>query len=150
MSIYARFKREPNGFRNLIELWESTPISRRQKMIDAGMREDPVYTNEALKYLMTFEDILNLPDLELAELMAAAQPRVIGVAIFPFAEEVKQRFLRSAKPPVASEVRECFEMKVSKAEIGGAQLKMITVARDLEKKGYVRTKRIPVTNPSLA
>ena len=69
MSVYARFKRTQEGFRSLIELLETTPMSRRQKMIDVGMAEDPVYTEKALSYVLTFEDVIQLPDLELAELI---------------------------------------------------------------------------------
>ena len=70
MSVYARFKRSPEGFRKLVELLESTPPSRRQKMIDVGMEEDAEYTNRALQYVMNFDDIIKLPDTELAEVCA--------------------------------------------------------------------------------
>ena len=96
MSVYARFKRDPDGFRKLIELWETTPILRRQKMIDIGMSEDAVYTEKVLKYIMTFEDVIQLPDVELAELMAAAPARITGYAISLSGTEVQQRFLRNA------------------------------------------------------
>ena len=69
MSVYARFKRDPGGLRKLVELLETTPILRRQKMIDVGMAEDPVYTEKVLKFVMTFEDVIKLPDVELAELI---------------------------------------------------------------------------------
>ena len=51
MGVYTRFKRNPDGLRQLVELLESTPSSRRQKMIDVGMQEDPDYTKQALQYV---------------------------------------------------------------------------------------------------
>lgn len=144
MSVYARFKRNPDGFRQVVELWETTPIDRRQRMIDVGMAEDPEYTRRILEFVMTFEDILKLGDLELAELMAVAPPRFIALAIQRQPEEVINRFLRNAKGPVISEVREYLDSNATLRDIGGAQLKLVGEARKLERKGLVKAKRIPL------
>ena len=144
MGVYTRFKRDPDGFRALVELLESTPASRRQKMIDVGMDEDRAYTEKALEYVLTFEDILNLPEGELAELTAAAPARSISTAVASLGPEVRERFLRATPPKKMGEVRDGFDHPVTKAEIGGAQMKLIQVARSLEKQGHIRTKRIPL------
>lgn len=144
MGVYTRFKRDPNGFRALVELLESTPMVRRKKMIEVGMAEDPDFTEKALKYVFTFEDILKLPEMELADLMAKAPPRTISYAIKELGPEVRERFLKCCKPPVMAEVKDLFEAKIGPREIGGAQLKMIEYARQLEKVGYIKTKRIPL------
>lgn len=143
MGIYTRFKKNPTGFRALVELLETTPASRRKKMIDAGNKEDPAYTKKALAYIFTFEDILNLPDGELTELIAMAPPRMTAIALNPLGDEVKQRFLKLAIPKVHYEIKDLLYMKVGLSEVGGAQIRLIEVARQLEKKGVVRTKRIP-------
>ena len=144
MSVYARYKRDPNGFRNLIELLETTPLSRRQKMIDIGMAEDPEYTEKALKYMLTFEDVIKLPDLELAELIATAPARMTGYAISKATEEVRARFLKNAVPQVAGELRDYIQVNVGLREVGGAQLKLVEITRQLEKKGLIKTKQIPL------
>src|SRR5690606_9321698 len=123
---------------------ESTPKSRRQKMIDVGMAEDPDYTIKALQYVMTFEDILALPDPELAELVAKAPGKMTAFAISSMDEEVRDRFLRCAQPAVAAEIKDFLQVETGPREIGGAQMKLITTARELERAGYIRTKQIPV------
>jgi flagellar motor switch protein FliG len=142
MGVYTRFKRGPEGFRALVELLESTPVSRRQKMIDVGMAEDPDFTNRALQYMFTFEDIIQLSDLELAEIVAEASPRFVAQAIGPLAPEVKERFLKNAKAPRAIEIRDFMEGQVSLATVGAAQLKLVEITRKLEKRGLIRTKHI--------
>jgi flagellar motor switch protein FliG len=144
MSVYARFKRSPEGFRKLVELLETTPIARRQKMIDVGMEEDAEYTKKALEYVMDFQDILNLPDMELAEVCAKAPPRMLAYAISQSTADIKERFLRCSKPKVGSEIRDYMEVKIGLREIGGAQLKVVESARELERNGFVRTKKIPL------
>lgn len=143
MSVFSRYKRQPGGFRALVSLWETTPIERRKKMMDVGMAEDPGYTMEILKYMLTFEDILGLPEPELAELVAEAQPRTIAFAIAKAAPEVKERFIRCAKPPISTEIKDFLDAEVMLREVGGAQLKLIEKARELEGRGLIKTKRIP-------
>lgn len=143
MSVYARFKRNPDGFRALVELLETTPAVRRKKMIDVGMAEDPEYTQKALQYVMTFEDILKLPDLELAEVLAKAPPRMTAYALNQADEETRLRFLKNAQPQVSAQIRDYLQMKIGLREVGGAQLKVIETARQLERAGLVKCKRIP-------
>ncbi|MCM2279336.1 MAG: hypothetical protein NDJ89_14770 [Oligoflexia bacterium] len=144
MSVFARFKRTPEGFRALIELWESTPMERRKRMIEIGMAEDPVFAQRALEYVMTFNDVMKLPDVELAELMATAPPRVTAVALHGVDEAVQQRFIRNSKPTVGAEIRDYLNAKVGPREIGGAQLKLVEKTRELERRGLVLTKKIPL------
>ncbi len=146
MGVYTRYKRNPGGFRQLVELLESTPKSRRDKMVEVGMKEDPTYTQRALQFMMSFEDIINLPDLELAELVCKAPPQITAFAISKLEETSRDRFVRCAqvKPQVMAAIRDYLTQTVSIHQIGGAQMKLIGVARELERGGLVRTKRIPV------
>jgi flagellar motor switch protein FliG len=144
MSVYARFKRTPEGFRALIELLETTPVSRRQKMIDVGNAEDREYTERALKFMLTFEDVINLPDMELAEVIATAPPRMTGYAISKSSKEIQDRFLKNSIARLAGEIRDFMQTTIGLREVGGAQLKLVEVTRQLEKKGLVKTKQIPL------
>ncbi len=144
MGVYTRFKKNPDGLRQLVELLESTPSVRRQKMIDVGMQEDEDYTKKALEYMLTFEDVLKLSDMELAEVLAQVPPQFTGYAIHAASQEIKDRFLSKATPRVAADIKEYLEMpNATLTQIGGGQMKMIDATRKLEKKGIVKTKRIP-------
>ena len=143
MSVYARFKRDQDGFRKLVELLESTPLSRRQKMVEVGMEEDAEFTQKALEYVMSFEDVIRLPDLELAEVCSKAPARMLAYALGPQPSEVKDRFLRCSPPRIAAEVRDFLDVKVGPREVSGAEIKVIETAREMERKGFVRTKKIP-------
>lgn len=143
MSVYARFKKDPDGFRKLVELLESTPLSRRQKMIEVGMDEDSVYTKRALEYVLSFEDVIKLPEEELAEVCAKAVPKILAYALNQKSQEVKDRFLRCAPRGKAVDIRDLLDMKIGPREISGAEIKIVEVARALERQGLMRTKRIP-------
>lgn len=143
MGVYTRFKKAPGGFRALVELLETTPLVRRQKMIDVGMQEDREYTEKALQFCMNFEDVLELNESELAEVLSSAPPRIVAFAIKYSDAEIQKRFMRCSKPPIASEIRDCLTQNIGKAETGGAQLKMVEYTRQLEKRGLITAKRIP-------
>lgn len=143
MSIYRRYKTAPGGFRKLVELFESTPPERRQKMIDAGMAEDSAYTRKALQYLMDFDDVIKLPEMELAEVVNMAPARVLSYAIQSLDPQNKDRFLSTALPKLRGELNALLEEKCSPRDMSGARYKVVSIARELEKKGYVKTKVIP-------
>ena len=146
MGVYTRFKREAGGFRKLVELLESSPAVRRKKMIEVGMAEDAEYTRQALAFMLNFEDILGLPDMELAEVIAhAPSPRTIAFAIRPLPEDIHRKFIRNSKPTVGAELRDLVTMEVALRDVGAAQLKLIEIARALERKGRVSVKKIPLS-----
>ncbi len=144
MSILGRFKKTPEGFRAWVELLESTPIQRRERMIETCLAEDPEYTRAAMELVMNFQDILDLPEPELAEVLSAAPPKFIGLAIHQSGEDIQKHFLRLTPSQHWGVVRSQFDAKVELREIGGAQMKLIETARGLERKGLVSTKRIPL------
>ncbi len=144
MGVYTRFKKNPDGLRQLVELLETTPRSRRQKMIDVGMKEDPEYTQKALQYVFQFEDILQLPDLELSELLSGVSPQLTAHAIFSTTPEIKARFMMRASPRIAADLKDFLDNpNITPVQTSGGQLKMIEIARKLEKKGVIKTKKMP-------
>lgn len=146
MGVYTRFKKKADGFRELVELLETTPPSRRQKMIDIGLQEDRRLTEKALQFVFSFEDILQLPPLELTEVLSETPGRWIGIALFSLPPEQQQAVLaKVAQPKTIAEIRETLSSQPpTSLEIKGAQMKLIETARKLEKKGILKSKRIPL------
>lgn len=112
-------------------------------MIQAGMVEDPEYTQAALRLLLSFDDIVNLAQEELAEVLARMQPRILAMAILGTEPEVQARMLRCAPLRFLDEIQTYLGSSTSSSETNGARLRVIGVARQCEKAGLVRTKRIP-------
>ena len=139
---YARYKRDPEGLRKLVELLETAPAERRQRMIDAGNQEDKHYTAMAVRLMMAFEDIVSMPEMELAELIASSPPRVLGAALFRQPEDVRRRFLMNSPARIRGELKDYLTHEFALSEVGGARLKLVEIARSLEKRGLLQTKRI--------
>lgn len=143
MGIYTRYKRSPDGLRQLVELLETAPSVRRQKMIEVGMAEDPDYTQLAMQYMMTFADAEKLPDMELAEVVSAVPARMVAIAFSRSPQELKDRVLKCANPRSGAEIRDLINNEVDPKSVGGAQSKVVENMRKLEKKGVVKAKRVP-------
>ena len=146
MGVYDRYKRDPNGIRKMVELIEATPITRRQRMIEIGMEEDSRYTKYLLQFVLTFEDVLSLPDMELAELISSAPARIVALSIAKAPVEIRDRFKKNTVSSAMAELRDAMDTIGTDPplrDIGGAQLKMIELTRKLEKAGKIRTKQVP-------
>jgi flagellar motor switch protein FliG len=144
MGVYARYKKNPEGLRDLVSLLESASPQRRQKMIDVGMAEDPAYTLKAMGFMFTFADILELPDPELAEVICETPAPAIALAIGLLDPAVKKRFLVLTPKHLLGAVREALDSNtsVTESQAASAQRRLIESARKLEKQGLVKTKRI--------
>jgi flagellar motor switch protein FliG len=144
MGVYTRYKKSPTGFRQIVELIESTPPSRRQKMIDVGMKEDPEYTKRILRFVFAFEDILQMPDSELIEVLGVVPAQWMAYSIHDQTQEVQARFLSLSVPQRLIEIKEVLEnSKVTPFQVSAGKVKMVEAARSLEKKGHIKTKAIP-------
>lgn len=142
MGVYTRYKR-PGGFRALVELLESVSAAKREKMVELGITEDPVFTNKALAYILRFEDLLSLDDVDTAEVVARAPGRILGYALQGLTEEDQRRFLKNAKPKKYSEIRDALDMPIGPTEHSGARLRVVQAAREAERNGRLHIKKIP-------
>lgn len=143
MGVYTRYKKDQNGFRKLVELLETTPPSRRQKLIDAGMKEDPAYTKKALDYILSFDDILMMPEPEITELASQVKPKVIAYALENIGETVRTRVENALPLNIRAEVKSYEGSTLTPGEIGSARVQLISAARQLEQQELIKTKAIP-------
>ncbi len=143
MGIYSRYKKDQHGFRKLVELLETTPLARRQKMIDAGMAEDPAYTETALRYLMKFEDLYELGPMEMAELVSRVPGKTTGFAIVGLGEDIRKKFLSNMPHAALVDYKENEDVKPSAGDISIARSKLVLAARELERGGKIKLKAIP-------
>jgi len=144
VGVYARFKKEENGLRHLVELLEGSPWERRQKMIEVGMQEDAEYTQKALQYVLSFEDILYFSNSELEEVLLHTTGKVLGCALHKMDAWIQGRFFSVAKPEILAECKEFLEdPSVTSFEVEEGKRKLIAIARNLEKTGRISAKHIP-------
>lgn len=143
-----RYLKDEGGFRKYVELMEGMSSAKRKALMDAAKAENRVFVETAEQFIITFDRITKLPDMELTEVLGAAElkPEVIAVAIASVMDAgVREKLLkfipRKLMPAITQELKENPEPKPY--DIGASRLKLICAARELEKKGMLKSVLIP-------
>lgn len=143
-----RYLKDEHGLRKYVELLESTPTKKRQTLIEASRAENPAFVAAAEKYLLTFDAITRLPDMEVTEVLGASglKTTVIAIAIASVEDAAaKERLIslipRNLAPAVVQDLKDNPAPKPM--DIGGARLQLIKKARELESKGRLESVQIP-------
>lgn len=141
-----RYIRDDDGFRKYLELIESTPTQKRAALLESARAENPVFAAEAEKYLITFEKICLLSDLELTEVLGSIKPEFLAIGIASTEDAgIKAKLLgmipRDLSPQVGRLLKENPTPKPY--DVGGARLKWIQAARALEKAGKLKSIHVP-------
>ncbi len=141
-----RYIRDDDGFRKYLELLEGTPTQKRQALLENARAENPVFAAEAEKYLITFEKICRLPELELTEVLGSLKPEHLAVGIASAEDAgLKEKLVtmvpRDLAPAVGRLLKENPTPKPY--DVGGARLKWILAARGLEKSGKLKSIHVP-------
>lgn len=143
MGIYDRYKKNIDGFRNLVIFLETSTPDKFAKFVELGKNEDPEFLSKALKYVISFDDILAMEEMQFNELFIGLPPKFIADAIGDFSEDEKLEFLKRLHTSMQTKVRNEFEDEVKPGAIINARIKIITEARALEKAGAITLKKIP-------
>ena len=143
-----RYVNNDEGFRKYVELMETTPPKKRQEFLTAAKAENPLFAENVEKYLITFEKITKLPEMELAEVFGAEglKAEVIANAILSVQDPgLKESLLRFVPKKLAASVSLTMKdfPEPKPPEVGAARLTMIQAARELEKAGKLKTLLIP-------
>lgn len=141
--MFARYKKDPEGLRKIVEFWELMPKEKRQKLIDKGMEDDPEFTALAESLLMKFDDIKTLNEMALAEVLSEVPPRHVGYVLTALPPELQEIFKKCAPLKALSEIRDGMESSPTPQDQGSGAIKMIEAARRLERDGQIPVKKIP-------
>ena len=131
-----RYLKDDQGFRKYVELLESTPPKKRQTLADLARKENALFVETAEKYLLTFDRITKLPEMELTEVLGAEglKTEILAVAISTAEHpELKERLLQNLPRNLTAPVQLALkELPVPKpADIGAARLQLILKALEL-------------------
>lgn len=143
-----RYLKDEAGFRRYVELMESTPTGKRQQIMATAKQENPLFVETAEKHILTFERILQLPALELTEVLGekTLKAEALAVAILSITDpSQRQRVVDGIPRNISAAI--LLEMKdrppPQAPEIGSARLQLIKKARELESRGKLKSVQLP-------
>jgi flagellar motor switch protein FliG len=142
MSI-ARYMKSKDGLREYIIFLEEMIPSKRERFASMAKAENPKFVEEALKYVLTFDRLLSLPDMEITEVFASVAPKMVAYAIRSLPDE-KLKHVSSLIPTNKKiEIKSYQDDNPSVQEQNIARFACIKQARALEASGLLKSIRIP-------
>lgn len=148
-----RYLKDEHGFRHYVELMENMPTAKRVAMMDAAKKENAAFVEAAEKYLLTFDRVCHLPELELPEVLGVPglKSELIAIAIVSIEDaSLRERVLklvpRNRLPAVAQDMKDNPEPKPF--DVSAARLQLIRTARECEKQGKLESMLIPHFEPA--
>lgn len=135
-----RFKNSGQGLVDFAVLIEQADPKNAEAILNAAMAEDPDFTQEALRKVVYFEEIIHLDETILAEILGKTSPKLLAFALHDRDEEFRKRIIYHLSLTDRRELldeEEKMGSKIGKTFVLGAQKHILKTGRDLEAKGIL-------------
>lgn len=143
MSKLGPFKENITGFRKFVSALENWQGENLVEEIKEAKVDDIDFSNTALKYVITWDDIAKLEDRHLHELLNDIEPKEIAKAIQHLASEKNLPIIDRLPEDKGRRIHAALTENYSLEERKEAYLKLIQHARQLEKSRKSPLQRIP-------
>lgn len=143
MSIVDRHKK-PGGFKKLVYSLEVTAPEKRAKILDSFRAEDPEFTKEVEACILTFEEIVTLPETAICEILHTANMKNVAFALYKADQSIVDKFKRNIPPKRMIEFRDESESiaEIRVADQMAAKFRIVEAARSCEEKGLISIKKM--------
>lgn len=137
MSTLARF-RKPMGLIQLIRLIETSEPDKRRQLLALVAKEDPGWAQMVQAKSLSFERILNWPDLILEKVLDQVPTGFIAAILQRSNFEQAEKIRRCLPARMMNEVQSKFdEKRASRQEQAVALHKMFQTIREMQDKGQL-------------
>lgn len=140
MGLLDRHKK-PGGFRRLVNEMETTPPSKRDKLLEMLKAEDFGFIEDVQRCIFKFEEFVNVDDLVMCEIVftLAKEPKTMAVALYHASEDLAKKFKKNLSHPQLMGLREEESMlsQVTVAQQMSSRFRIIEKARALQNEGRI-------------
>ncbi len=130
-------KRTYSGFQNVAALMNSVDAETSREILEIIEGQDAKLATSIRELMFTFEDFLRVDDVQLRELSAAVDKKIMAVALKGASPDVRDHFFRTMSARAVEMMKEDIDSlgPVKSKDVGKAQSDMISTARRLEEEG---------------
>jgi flagellar motor switch protein FliG len=143
----ARYLKDQNGLREYVVFLEEMPPNKRLRFADSAKQENEKFVAVALEHVLTFDKLVSLPDMEVTEIFASVAPKMTAYATRSLDDAKKSRVEKLIPANKKIEIKSYEADNPSIQEQNVARFACIKAARALEKKGVLKSIRIPSIVP---
>jgi len=132
-------KRSDSGFKNVADLMNRLEPSAARQILETIEAEEPKLAINIRDMMFTFENFLEVPELDLRELMNSVDKKTLMVALKGASEDLRAHIYRTMSSRAVEIMKEDSEMMgpVRSKDVVKAQSEIVAIARKLESEGKV-------------
>jgi flagellar motor switch protein FliG len=138
-SVGDQTRRADVGSRNIADLMNRLDPLASKEILETIEREEPTLAISIRDQMFTFDNFLEVPELQMRELMNAIDKKTLMVALKGASEDLRSHFYRTMSSRAVEMMKEDSEVMgpVRSKDVAKAQAEIVAIARKLESEGKV-------------
>jgi flagellar motor switch protein FliG len=138
-SVGDQTRRADIGSRNIADLMNRLDPLASKEILETIEREEPTLAISIRDQMFTFDNFLEVPELQMRELMNALDKKTLMVALKGASEDLRSHFYRTMSSRAVEMMKEDSEVMgpVRSKDVARAQAEIVAIARKLESEGKV-------------
>ena len=138
-SVGDQSKRSDSGFKNVADLMNRLEPTAAREILETIEAEEPKLAINIRDMMFTFENFLEVPELDLRELMNSIDKKTLMVALKGASEDLRAHIYRTMSSRAVEIMKEDSEMMgpVRGKDVAKAQSEIVAIARKLESEGKI-------------
>jgi flagellar motor switch protein FliG len=135
----ATGRRSYAGFKAVADLLNGLDQVASKGILDEIEQQKPKLAISIRELMFTFDDLLTVPSASVRELVAAADKKVLGVALKGTKDNMKAHIFAAMSSRAVEMMKEDMEIMgpVRMKDVSAAQLEILNLARKLEAEGKI-------------
>ncbi len=128
-----------SGFQSVADLMNNIDATTSREILEMIEKEEAKLAASIRDMMFTFEDFLSVPELQIREVTAAVDKKVLTLALKGASEELRSHFFQTMSSRAIEMMKEDAESlgPVRSKEVAKAQLEVVALARTLESEGKI-------------
>jgi len=138
-SVGDQSRQSDSGFKNVADLMNRLEPSAAREILETIEAEEPKLAINIRDMMFTFENFLEVPELDLRELMNSVDKKTLMVALKGASEDLRAHLYRTMSSRAVEIMKEDSEMMgpVRSKDVAKAQSEIVAIARKLESEGKI-------------
>jgi flagellar motor switch protein FliG len=138
-SVGDQSKRSDSGFKSVADLMNRLEPTAAREILETIEAEEPNLAINIRDMMFTFENFLEVPELDLRELMNTIDKKTLMVALKGASEDLRAHIYRTMSSRAVEIMKEDSEMMgpVRSKDVAKAQSEIVAIARKLESEGKI-------------
>jgi flagellar motor switch protein FliG len=138
-SVGEQTKKTYSGFQSVAELMNNIDATVSREILEMIEKDEAKLAIAIRDLMFTFEDFLQVPELQIREVTGAADKKILTIALKGASEELRNHFYQTMSSRAIEMMKEDAESlgPVRAKDVAKAQLDIVALARTLETEGKV-------------